>query len=300
MSVDLPPHPLIERSNLRTIAPDYSGDLVLWDIDKTYLDTHFSSLRGLAAIPFELAIDKEAVPGAVPLLRALRRGGTDKHVSVPLYFVSGSPPQLRSIVERKMTLDGVQFDGITFKDQWGFVRARRPKGIKEQVGYKLRALLLYRLEIGGPSRWFLFGDDAESDADVFSLFGEVCAGLRGAHLDGRLAKAKVHRDDVRNIHEIAERVPVTDNPVERIFIHLYNRTPPEKLATDKVVPTYSFLQAALVLASIGRISDDAIHAVANDLRRNGRVPEAEIARQLDDAQRRLQVTEALCDRARPS
>jgi hypothetical protein len=67
-----------------------------------------------------------------------------------------------------------------------------------------------------------------------------------------------------------------------------------------VVPTYSFLQAALVLASIGRISDDAIHAVANDLRRNGRVPEAEIARQLDDAQRRLQVTEALCDRARPS
>jgi hypothetical protein len=82
---------LYDRSNDRRLPPDYTGDVLLWDIDKTYLDTHFSSWRGLLAIPFDMAVDKRAVPGAVPLLRALRRGPGERSVLVPLYFVSGSP-----------------------------------------------------------------------------------------------------------------------------------------------------------------------------------------------------------------
>lgn len=295
--MSLPDHPFIQRSNQRTLDPGYAGDLFLWDIDKTYLDTHFSSLRGLAAIPFEFAIDKETVPGAVPLLRALRRGPGERAGVLPLYFVSGSPPQLRRVVERKMTLDGVQFDGITFKDQWGLVRAGRPKGVKEQVGYKLRALLLYRIEIPGPSRWYLFGDDAESDADVFTLFGEVCAGLRGEALSSRLRQSGVHPDDVKNVHEICEQVPVTDDPVERVFIHLYNRSDPARLTRDRVVPTLSFLQTTLVLAHLGRVRPEAVHTVANALRRGGRFPEAAIRKNLDDAELRLGVPLELIERA---
>src|SRR5687767_10422110 len=120
---------MIDRSNDRRIPSDYRGDVLVWDIDKTYLDTRFSSWRGLAAIPFELAIDKEALPGAVPLLRALRRGPGDRTALVPLYFVSGSPPQLRRVIERKMILDGVEFDGITFKDQLGLLRSGRVRAI---------------------------------------------------------------------------------------------------------------------------------------------------------------------------
>jgi len=289
----LPPHPLIERSNQRALPADYDGDVFVWDIDKTYLDTHFSSMRGLAVIPFELAIDKQAVPGAVPLLRAFRRGPDDKPRVTPLYFVSGSPPQLRRVVERKMTLDGVDFDGITFKDQWGFVRRMRPKGIKEQVGYKLRALLLYRIEIPGPSRWFLFGDDVESDAEVFTLFGEVCEGLRGDALTARLKSSGVHPDDIQNIHEIAAEVPVGTNPVERIFIHLTRGTDPKVLASDKVVPVESFLQAVLVLCEMGKVRKEAVTAVASDLRRLGFIPELRIERQLDDALVRLRVAPEL-------
>ena len=134
---------LIERTNDRKFAPEFSGDVFVWDIDKTYLDTHFSSFRGLLSIPLEFAIDKRAMPGAVPLLRALRRGPGEHSAVNPLYFVSGSPQQLRSVIERKMLLDGVDFDGITFKNQWGLVRAGRGREIKEQVGYKVAALLLY-------------------------------------------------------------------------------------------------------------------------------------------------------------
>src|SRR5690606_35987944 len=130
--------------------------------------------RGLLSIPLELAVDKRALPGTVPLLRALRRGPTETSQLVPLYFVSGSPVQLRRVIEEKMTLDGVGFDGVTFKDQLGLLRRRRPRAIIHQVGYKLIALLLYRLEASERARWMMFGDDVEADVDVFRLFGRVC------------------------------------------------------------------------------------------------------------------------------
>ena len=284
----------LERTNQRTLPPDYRGNIFVWDIDKTYLDTHFSSMRGLLRIPFEFAIDKVSVPGATPLLRALRRGPGVRPQVVPLYFVSGSPVQLRRVIERKMTLDGVEFDGITFKDQWGLLRARRPAGIKEQVGYKLRALLLYYRDMPSRhARWMLFGDDVESDAEVFTLFGEVVAGLRGAELEQVLEGHGVHPSDREAIFRLLEEIPAGENPVEKIFIHLSRQTPPEKLATDRVVPTRSFLQAALVLASLEKIQPAAITAVATDLRRRGMVREAELKAQLEDAQLRLGIADGL-------
>src|SRR5690606_38035670 len=118
-------YPCLERTNHRRLE-EHAGDILIWDIDKTYLDTRFSSLRGLLSIPLELAIDKRALPGTVPLLRALRRGPGEKSALVPLYFISGSPVQLRSVIEEKMTLDGVGFDGITFKDQFALLKKGRP------------------------------------------------------------------------------------------------------------------------------------------------------------------------------
>src|SRR4051812_48106233 len=83
----------------------------VWDIDKTYLDTRFSQLKGLAGIPFEFGIDKRALPGTVELPRGLRDGPTGREHR-PLYFVSASPPQIAPAIERKMLLDGVEWDGI--------------------------------------------------------------------------------------------------------------------------------------------------------------------------------------------
>lgn len=284
--------PFIDRSNDRRLPDDYDGDVLLFDIDKTYLDTQFSSWRGLLAIPFEFAIDKRAVPGAVSLLRALRRGPGERSSLVPLYFVSGSPRELRPIIERKMTLDGVEFDGLTFKDQWGLARSGRWRDIKAQVGYKLTALLLYRTELPTPATWLMFGDDVEEDALIFSLFGEICADLRGEGLAARLRSLGVPEDQADRILGLADELPRGPNPVERIFIHLSRGRDPDSLPGGrKVVATRSFLQTALVLHDLGRITREAVSTVADSLRR-GRVEEGVIRALVEEARTRLGVSEA--------
>lgn len=282
----------LDRSNDRRLPPDFSGDVVVWDIDKTYLDTHFSSWRGLLGIPLEFAIDKRSLPGAVPLLRALRRGGGEKNALVPLYFVSGSPLQLRSVIERKMLLDGVDFDGITFKDQLRLLLAGRPREIKEQIGYKLTALLLYRKEIPTRARWFLFGDDVEADATAFALFGEILASLRGEALRQRLFSLKVSAARVEDVVSLAKDLPSGEDPVERIFIHLARKTDPASFQNPKVVPTRSFLQTALCLTQMGKVRKEVIPAIADDLRRR-MVPESVIQEHLADAAHRLMIPEEL-------
>jgi hypothetical protein len=281
----------LERSNDRKLPADYSGDVLIWDIDKTYLDTSFSSFRGLIAIPLEFAIDKRSIPGAVHLIRALRHGQGDKSALVPLYFVSGSPPQLRRVIEQKMTLDGVEFDGITFKDQWGLLRAGRPRDIKAQVGYKLQALLLYRRELPDGARYLLFGDDVEADAESFVLFGKICSGLRTGPLEDRLRSLEVPKADVEQIVRIASTIPVTDDPVARIFI-LLTKSDPARYQDPRIVASRSYLQTALVLSEMDKVPGDTVAAVARDLRRN-LLSEQQIAAELEDAQARLQVPREL-------
>ena len=269
---------------------DGARDVYVWDIDKTYLDTRFSSLRGLLAIPFELAVDKRAVAGTVPLLKALR-AGPQPHAPrfAPLYFVSGSPPGLRDVVEKKMTLDGVQFDGITFKDQWGLVKAGRPTAIAEQVGYKLNALLQLRKQLPAGVRFTLFGDDVEKDMQAFLLFGAVCAGLRGAALREVLRSQGVHWPEIEAAVEEANGVAVEDDPVERVVVHSVKGRLLERSDLDpRVVVSKSFLQAALVLRAAGKIDDDAPRRVREDLLRL-RFSEAEIFALVDDARVRLRV-----------
>ena len=43
------PYPIIYL-NERTLPEDYDGPIYVWDVDKTYLATHFSSLEGLARL----------------------------------------------------------------------------------------------------------------------------------------------------------------------------------------------------------------------------------------------------------
>jgi hypothetical protein len=254
----------IDRTNDRALPATFTGEIYVWDIDKTYLDTRFSSVRGLLGIPFELAIDKRALPGTVPLLRALRHGPGEESALQPIYFISGSPKELRRTVERKMTLDAVQFDGITFKDQVGLLKARRPRGIVEQVGYKLKALLLYRREHPPGARYMLFGDDVERDLESFLLFGEVCAGLRGASLRGRLAKMGVHATDVEEAASIADALPVTADPVTGIFIHEV-RGGRLRSADPRVRTAASYLAHARVLLELGKIRARDVEAVRVDI-----------------------------------
>ena len=279
----------IDQSNERQLPDDYTGRLLLWDIDKTYLNTRFSSFWGLAAIPFEWAVDKEAIPGVVPLIRALRHGPEASSAIVPLYFISGSPPQLRRVIERKMTLDGVDFDGITFKDQWGLVRAGRPKDIQNQVGYKLKALLAYRRQLPIGARWLMFGDDVEADADIFLLFGEVCAGLRDSALEARLRQLQVHSTDQADILKLCEGLEVGPDPVELVCIRQVRHRPLDG-QDARILPCPDYLTTALVVADRGLVRPEAVTSVARALRRRG-LSEADLSASADFARERYDVSE---------
>ena len=207
------------RENNRTFPESFDGFVCIWDIDKTYLESDIDSLRGLLKIPFEFAIDKRTVPGADNLLRLLRRPKGIRR-SNGLYFVSASPNQLRHTIERKMLLDAVEHDGITLKNWTAIVRKRTFAKLREQIGYKLSALLLGRKELAACHREILFGDDSEADALIYTVYADICAGrLRGSFLRSTLLQQGVAHEDAHYVDTLCAPLPERDC-VERIFIHI--------------------------------------------------------------------------------
>ncbi|MBI2892604.1 MAG: hypothetical protein HYY06_03570 [Deltaproteobacteria bacterium] len=267
----------MELSNDRHLPADFDGPVIVSDIDGTYLETDLSSAAGMLAVPFEFAIDKVAVPGAVPLLQGLRHGLGQRSSLHPLYFVSASPPQLRRVIERKMILDGVEFDGIAFKDQVRMVLARRFRQLTHQVGYKLAALIRYRTILPPKARWTLFGDDLESDGDIFALFSEVCAGLRGAGLVARLQTLGTAAPVAQFVARLADGLPSGD-PIEAVHIRLARRAgarswlsgPRDLPAMDgRLTAAPDYLQHALVLHRRGRLAPHIVRQVAREIQRAG-------------------------------
>src|SRR5215467_9539607 len=137
-------YPLSVRDD-RLLPKDYDGLVYVWDIDKTYLATPFSSVWGLIQIPLEFAIDKRAIPGMPEVLRGLRRGAGPEVSCTPLYFISASSHFMRGVIESKMLRDGVEQDGIIFKDWYRVLLSLHPRRLFEQVGFKMVALLMGRL-----------------------------------------------------------------------------------------------------------------------------------------------------------
>jgi phosphatidate phosphatase APP1 len=214
----LRPYPMVRLMH-RLPEPGGPKTAYIWDIDKTYLDTHFSSLGGLAWIPFEFGVDKRAVPGTVPLLHALRRG-PDGRAFHPLYFVTASPHQIRRSVTKKMLLDGVEFDGIVFKDWGAVLRRGGPRRLKEHLAFKLGALLVMAADLPREITLHLFGDDAEADPLAYCLFADVAAGrIRGDALRDRLRAQGVREATIGPLLEAAEGLPAVDR-VAGIHIRL--------------------------------------------------------------------------------
>jgi hypothetical protein len=232
----------------------------IWDIDKTYLSTHFSSLRGLSRIPVEFAIDKQAIVGMPEVLRGIRKGPGPGYRCAPLYFVTASPPQIRKALEHRMLLDGVEHDGITFKDWWGLLQQRRPRRILDQVGFKLCALLAGRSSRPMATE-FLFGDDAEIDAEAFSLYAKLIHGeFSAGDAAARLMEAGVRKDNRRCVFVLFDRLPQKRGTVGRIFIHLERGTPPSHFERfgDLLTPVRNAFQLSLALFELGLIDEDSV------------------------------------------
>jgi hypothetical protein len=247
------------------IDPPPPKRIYRWDLDKTYLKTEFDTLRQLVRTALQSAEQKVSVPGASVLIRELRSQGDSR-----LCIVSGSPKQMRGVLEEKLKLDGVEWDELILKDNLRNVLRGRFRALRGQVGYKLPALLESRAAAPVEAEEILFGDDAEADAFIYSLYADLVAGrVDEGVLRKVLAHARVYEDDQQRVLTALRKIERAD-PVRRIFIHLDRLTPPARFSRygPRVIPVFNYFQAALVLMADGILTAPQVVKVAFEMVQN--------------------------------
>lgn len=241
----------------------------LWDVDKTYLDTKFESLRGLWRTATEKAQSKINVPGTAELVRCL----SDSHSpqssleTFPVFFITASPPQIENKIYQKLRLDGVEPYGIFCKDNLENLRPRKLWRITKHVGYKMQALLQMRVFLNEDVRIIMFGDDGETDAVIYNLFSDVCARrINSAEIRKVLNHYSVLDNQVDYILRLQELCPSND-PVEKIYINLADDTDADYYLKfgRRTVPTYNAFQTALDMCQDERLNADHVVRVSSRL-----------------------------------
>lgn len=256
-----------------------------WDLDKTYLQTNFDTIKDLITTFRQKAEDKVAVAGAAALLRALLDPRERSHRRVT--FISGSPRQMRKVLTAKLSLDGVEPDMFILKPNLENLLRGRFRALRGQVGYKLKALLLSHMAAEHVDE-YLFGDDAEQDAFIYSVYADILAGrLDAVALAAILATCKVYRHDVDEIMAYHRQLFASGEVVRRIFIHLERRSPLDRFTPygARVVAIYNYFQGAVVLFELGALEPRGVLSVIEAMAPQGYTPER-LANSLQDLMRR--------------
>ncbi len=264
---------------------DHVRHIFRWDLDKTYLSTDFDSVRDLIRTALQKPEEKINVPGADALLRQLTRP-SDEGRAV-LTFISGSPEQMRRTIELKFALDGVRPDTFILKPQLNYLLKGKLRAIRGQVGYKLDALLRVRA-MAPLANEALFGDDAEQDAFIYSLYADtVSETISIDRLRQLLDQARVYPDTRDLIVERAKTARKQDT-VRRIFINLDRQSAPGRFLPfgPRVIPISNYFQAALVLFEDDVLPAPGLLRVAFDMVTDTAYGVAELANAFQDLGRR--------------
>ena len=259
-----------------------------WDLDKTYLQSEFETLREMMRIPFEKAEDKKAAPGVAALMRGVRESALSRGRSLRVYFISASPPQIGRAIRRKLELDGIVHDGMVFKNQLQRLMRGKFRHLREHIGYKLTELLKARQTEPPTAREYLFGDDWESDPLIYSLYADVVARrVDGAELEALLRAMRVDAPLIAQACTLAAAIEPAD-AVKRIFINLERRTPPLHLRAygARLVPAFNYLQTAACLYDDDVLSAAGVIQVARSLIEESDYSPERLANSLADIERR--------------
>lgn len=256
-----------------------------WDLDKTYLRTEFDTVRDLVRTALERPDEKRTNPGAATLLRELALA------DVSIHILSGSPEQMRRRLEEKLKLDGIKWDDFTLKPNLKNMLRLRFRALRDQLGYKLPALLASRAQAGAAVEGVhetLFGDDAEADAFVYSLYADITAGRAGEELVHQICERGRVYEDVTDAALRCVRALRPEPVVERILIHLEQQTHPRDFQVfgPRVVPFYNYLQAAYVVCEDGRLPAEGVLRVAAEMVTRHRFDGDALARSYADLARR--------------
>ncbi len=266
-----------------------------WDLDKTYLRTEFDSVRDLIRTALLRPEERLNVPGADALLRQVSRPHPDGRVL--LTFISGSPTQMRKKLEQKFALDGIKPDAFILKDQLGLLVRGKWRALRGQVGYKLDALLRVRADAPNAPE-SLFGDDAEQDAFIYSLYGDLATGLIDlTQLEAILTAARVYHDTAEAIMARADAIERHGN-VQRIFIHLDRKSPPGRFMVfgPRVVPIINYFQASLTLFADQVLDASDLMQIAADMVRSASYDVVQLGNSFQDLARRGHISRAAVDR----
>jgi hypothetical protein len=256
-----------------------------WDLDKTYLATEFDTAMDIWRTFRQTAEEKRNIPGADSLLRALLSDdGNDLRV---VTFISGSPQEMRQVLTKKLQMDGIEPEHFVLKPNLKNLLKGRFRAIRGQIGYKLDALLRLRSQAAlAPET--LFGDDAEADAFVYSLYADVVAGRVGEDVVAKvLKKAKVYDDQVSDILTLVRGCQMGDT-VCRIVINLARRSPTGQFGAwgPRLVPVHNYFQASLVLFADAVLSAGDVHAVGVHMNRDHQFSPGMLANSAQDLVRR--------------
>ena len=260
-----------------------------WDLDKTYLRTEFDSIVDLLKSAVERASDKRSFPGASALLRSLRQNHLHR-----ICIVSGSPSQMRSVLSAKLALDGVDFDEFVLKDNLRNLKKFRFRALRSQIPYKLPALLESRTGTIGSPKETLFGDDAEADAIIYSLYADILRGTVTHHdLRQVMLAARAYDDQIERTVSLCKMVQSSDS-VGRILIHLDKRSPTAKFKHfgRRLVPIYNYLQAGLVLYADELITAPQLLFVAREMLGSKEFELSTLANSFQDLLRRGRISSA--------
>ncbi len=278
-------------SDLAKDAPE----VFVWDLDKTYLDTHFESLTGLYRTIIEKAFQKKNVPGTSSLVRALTSKGAS---DFPIYFVTASPPQMAGRIRDKLEFDGIKPYGIFFKDNLRNLRPGRFRRLNKQVGFKVQALMQLRTKLHENLHQILWGDDSESDAVIYSLYSDICSRrLQENSLRQILSHFHVRGEQTDLILDLQSKVPEQD-PVEKIYINLATDTDPEYYYKfgRRTIPSFNTFQITLDLYQDKHLNESQLIMVCQDLIENYAFSPEELAYSMDDLVRRKILIDESVDR----
>ena len=267
------------------------SEMFVWDLDKTYLDTSWGSVRELWQTAMEKAFQKRNIPGTASLVMALKDAWHENGsgpAAFPIYFITASPPQMEAKIRQKLEIDQILPLGCFYKDNLKNLRPKRLWRLTQQVGFKIQALLQLRVRLNDDVRQVLWGDDSESDATIYSLYSDICA-RRWSEKDllAILRGLRVTGEQSETILDLQDSIPVVD-PVEKIYINLATDTDPEYYLKygRRMVPTNNSFQVALDLFQDGRLHQEQIVRVAQDMIMNYGFTVDELERSLDHLIRR--------------
>ena len=235
-----------------------------WSLDRTYLHSNVETLHAIWLKSADPSSRSGSVSGAAELLRELGREQARVHL------ISDGPAQLRWALEERLRQDRVRWDRLSLEPSFTRSLATRVRALSDRVGRRLAELLEARVE--DQKLWedeallpeVLLGDDAESDAFVYSLYADVLSGrVDRSFLRKVLRRARASSDAEERCLESLSRLR-HGAAVERILIHLDQPRPPSDFDAhgSRMVPVYNLLQAAFVLGEDRRLSLDSVLRVA--------------------------------------